>query len=428
MNHSYETPQEGTLDWHVPLNDNFRQLDRDVEIRDADSNRGSYDPVDGGKYLATDTGRVYIGDGSTWNYLGDVVPERTGSSDASGGIHSARTEGDIAVVYEGGIRTIDPGSSTTPVQDAMDIAGQNGGGEVYLPFERVEDEGPIVFHNDCGLYGQYGNSGVKITGSGNDGFVFDAYRSDYSSTGAGENYIYNPAVEGVTLVGQGVTANTGRAVNDAGSWRRKVGQLHIRDWNGVVWEQSGPTFACIHDYILFSNVDAGDAPAIIYCTEYGAPDRYGVLEAYPVATNSGQDSDMIASDPGFNAHFDVVNLGGNMARVFRGVANGFSVSQLAWEPGRQNGTPEYLVEVEITSNISIDSCQLILGETRHVYSSYLGQSSTLAYPDVSSEANVTGALFNVKAAGNTDNPIVYGGSSSTISGDTTGIVALGDMA
>lgn len=79
----YSTPEQGTLDWHVPLNENFTKLDRDVEIRDSDSNRDGYDPADGAKFLATDTGDVYIGDGSQWTQIGTVAPADTSDSTSS---------------------------------------------------------------------------------------------------------------------------------------------------------------------------------------------------------------------------------------------------------------------------------------------------------------------------------------------------------
>jgi len=68
-NQNYKTPSQGSTNWHVPLNDNFELLDTDVEIRDVDGNRDSYEPKDGAKFLATDTKRVYLGDGELWNYL-----------------------------------------------------------------------------------------------------------------------------------------------------------------------------------------------------------------------------------------------------------------------------------------------------------------------------------------------------------------------
>jgi len=73
-NHGYNVPDPGASDWHEPLNENFEQYDTDVEIRGPDGERGDYDPKAGAKYLATDTGAVYLGDGSTWNALPTAGP------------------------------------------------------------------------------------------------------------------------------------------------------------------------------------------------------------------------------------------------------------------------------------------------------------------------------------------------------------------
>lgn len=78
-NHRYTTPTEGTLDWHIPLNENFSKLDRDVEIRDTEANRTNYTPEMGAKFLATDSGATYTGDGSNWNLVGYVT--RAGGGD-----------------------------------------------------------------------------------------------------------------------------------------------------------------------------------------------------------------------------------------------------------------------------------------------------------------------------------------------------------
>jgi hypothetical protein len=71
-NHNYTTPNEGTIDWHVPLNENFELIDTDVEIRDEESNLDDYEPKSGAKFLATDSGAVLIGDGSSWNEIGAI--------------------------------------------------------------------------------------------------------------------------------------------------------------------------------------------------------------------------------------------------------------------------------------------------------------------------------------------------------------------
>ena len=71
-NHSYNTPTRGETNWDVPLNENFERLDADVEIRDVEAATDQYEPKDGAKFLALDTGAVFIGDGSTWVHLGDI--------------------------------------------------------------------------------------------------------------------------------------------------------------------------------------------------------------------------------------------------------------------------------------------------------------------------------------------------------------------
>ncbi|MFC6733696.1 hypothetical protein [Haladaptatus sp. DYSN1] len=81
-NHDYNTPAKGATDWHIPLNQNFESLDRDVEIRDVDANLTDYEPKQDAKFLATDTGNVYIGDGASWNPL--PVGQQSGGSGGSG--------------------------------------------------------------------------------------------------------------------------------------------------------------------------------------------------------------------------------------------------------------------------------------------------------------------------------------------------------
>lgn len=47
-------------------------LDRLVVVRDADDSRGNYTPYGGALYVATDTGTVYRGTGSSWNSIGSL--------------------------------------------------------------------------------------------------------------------------------------------------------------------------------------------------------------------------------------------------------------------------------------------------------------------------------------------------------------------
>ncbi len=76
-NHNYNLPSAGTQNWHQPVNENFRQYDTDIEIRDQAHNLSEYEPKDGAKFLATDTGTVFVGDGDQWAQL--PTPTRAGS-------------------------------------------------------------------------------------------------------------------------------------------------------------------------------------------------------------------------------------------------------------------------------------------------------------------------------------------------------------
>ena len=82
-NHELNTPEEGTLNWDEPINENFRWLDTGIEVRDNESNLDQYTPESGAKFLALDTGRRFIGDGSSWNEATPqprnrlTVPQRT---------------------------------------------------------------------------------------------------------------------------------------------------------------------------------------------------------------------------------------------------------------------------------------------------------------------------------------------------------------
>lgn len=80
-NHSYSTPDSGSTDWDVPINTNFERLDRDVEVRDLESQLSSYTPKDGAKFFAIDTGALFVGDGSAWTEVPHGI-QRTESDPA----------------------------------------------------------------------------------------------------------------------------------------------------------------------------------------------------------------------------------------------------------------------------------------------------------------------------------------------------------
>ena len=103
MSDRYTTPNEGTLDWHVPLNENFEQLDRDVELRDVELRLAVDAPLES-EFRTTvipslapgETGRVAFdlavdGDAPATRYPASV---EVGYTDSDGD----RVEGDTARV------------------------------------------------------------------------------------------------------------------------------------------------------------------------------------------------------------------------------------------------------------------------------------------------------------------------------------------
>lgn len=93
-NNEYNRPAQGSTDWHIPLNENFTQLDTDVEIRDTDSNRSNYTPKDKAKFVATDTHEVYLGDGNNWNKIGRILPDSEVAKVLSNGEVELAADGD----------------------------------------------------------------------------------------------------------------------------------------------------------------------------------------------------------------------------------------------------------------------------------------------------------------------------------------------
>jgi len=72
-NHGLNTPEQGTENWHEPLNANFETIDRAVPIVGQDGARDEYTPAESALYIAVNTGTVYVGDGSNWNELGSFI-------------------------------------------------------------------------------------------------------------------------------------------------------------------------------------------------------------------------------------------------------------------------------------------------------------------------------------------------------------------
>lgn len=169
-NHGYNTPDHGELGWGELLNENAIQLDTEVEIRDTDVNQEQYTPKDGALFRATDTGAVYLGDGSSWKKMDiDVVnASLTGTLDLKGtgsitNVKKVTSKGPVADIEAYGAERAKDGTkadkNATAIQQAVDkndfvFIPPKGTFEVSSPVE-VPSGTHIFSHGN-----QHGEKGV----------------------------------------------------------------------------------------------------------------------------------------------------------------------------------------------------------------------------------------------------------------------------
>ena len=164
-NHNYKEPEPGQNDWHVPINENFEQLNKDVEIRDVEEKRPEYDPKEGTKFLATDTEEVFIGDGEQWVELDSRG--RTPSFD-SVSENIGQTHGDF-LIYESegtyytkrtttGEITTSESDAGVAIQYAVDSLPDEGGVVILGEMSASPDTGIDITRGNVALIGQGRNA------------------------------------------------------------------------------------------------------------------------------------------------------------------------------------------------------------------------------------------------------------------------------
>ena len=130
-NHEYNVPDQGDQDWHQPLNENFEEFEVDIELRDQESNLGDYDPSNGAKFLATDTGVVYLGDGTDWNatFLAASYDDLTGEATISGTLVTSKLDvGSISGSLTGGTELSNIAGSNLSIDSNGQLNASGGGG------------------------------------------------------------------------------------------------------------------------------------------------------------------------------------------------------------------------------------------------------------------------------------------------------------
>lgn len=158
-NHQYNTPAKGAEEWHIPVNENFEQIDTDVEIRDTAANLDDYTPKDGAKFLAIDTGVRYIGNGSSWEKLtiNQELEEQLNDFDsrlseleaqlADDGSSDEETQADLYVAFNDDTAFSEfHDSSHTSRMDVVSSPVQDGAGSVRHRFAEGSNSAGRLMH------------------------------------------------------------------------------------------------------------------------------------------------------------------------------------------------------------------------------------------------------------------------------------------
>lgn len=442
-NHDFTTPKQGTQDWHIPINENFQKLNTAVEIRDADSNRGNYEPRDGGKFLATDTGRVYIGNGSKWNFLGTIGSGSGSGSGDSTTLSAERSAGKVVPMASGltASDAIDTNSTDTPIQDAINLVDSAGGGTVLLPPTTVNSPGDIRMKSRVNLQGaNLFASTVHITDSNADGIVFDA--------DANGGKVEHMNVSGFRLSGPGLSSKTGIAIHHVKGDTHQVhmDRIAFTGWANSIYKvdrnhNTGP-FECRHDNFIVYQCDAGhlggnSGEALIdWQAWYGPANTWGTMALYPTTDFSGSNSN-IACFKGGTHHIDHFNIGGSAGRVLRQTWDGqVNCDYINYEAIEQVSAPRHLVLAEGDQACIVDKVRVKSSATQYVYE--VGYESMQGTPPgrkrigfADNRGEIRANVLNLTAPGDASRPSFYFGPSDDVDvshskNSTGGLRALGD--
>lgn len=441
-NHNFTTPKQGAQNWHVPINENFQKLDTDVEIRDSDSNRGNYQPRDGAKFLATDTGRVYLGNGSKWNLLGTIGSDSGGSS--GGSVSAERLAGRVVPMASGLTPgdAIDPGSTDTPIQDAINLVDSAGGGTVLLPPTTVQSPGNIRMKSNVNLRGtSIFSSAIHIGDNSADGIVFDANAN-------GGNKVEHMNLGGFRLSGPGLSSRTGIAIHHVQGDTHQVhmDRIAFTGWANSIYKvdrnnSTGP-FECRHDNFIVYMCDAGhlgsdSSEALIdWQAWYGPANTWGTMAVYPSSRFSGSNSN-IACFKGGTHHIDHFNIGGSSGRVLRQTWDAqVNCDYINYEAIEQVSAPSHIVLAEGDQACLVDKVRVKNAATEYVYEvgyeSMQGTSPCRKRIGIADDrGEIRANVLNLTAPADSSRPSFYYGSPDNVDVNhsersTGGLRALGD--
>lgn len=215
----------------------------------------------------------------------------------------------LRVITDGGVQTVDPSNTTTPVQDAIDISSTNGGGTVRLPPKSIDSPGGISLASDVALRGHWRSSEINITDNSNHGLILDN--------------VAHVTLDGFQIKGS-VTGSVSNAIHfgsSAGSSGQIiVPRLRVQQWRGPAIDDGGGTsvFDSWWGYCRFHNVDAGDQTAIIDLSNSSQNNNVVCWSINGSDSDTASDSEAIRFGGSECWNFGSLNLFGTANRIFVG--------------------------------------------------------------------------------------------------------------
>jgi hypothetical protein len=326
------------------------------------------------------------------------------------------------------LTTVDPSSSSTPVQDALDYAANNGGGIVELPaLTTIRDTGPVQLHDDVDIDANHAT--IEITGDGNDGLYIN------NSEALTTNYLQADLKGTLEIThANGENGNTGIGLHlVSGVSNSDWDNIRLTGWNGrALFEEPGAaSFQWTINHLYASQTDAGNANGVYDWQGGGAPVQINYVSGYPSDSSSASDSTIIHSDAK-SLNINVINVGGSAGRVVNAApagSHGLAVRQINWEPSTQNSTPNAVVYAVGTNMVKVD--QVVVynnATTNHVYGQFNGGDNYFGTVHVRGTVN-TAILQN---RNDTNGTTIFEGQSSDVAEDSgvtlsTPISCLGDL-
>lgn len=320
--------------------------------------------VGGGALLGTTTQSAAAASGQWEDTNGDNLLELpnhggidVGAVEADGLAVNAKTvqsalDGHVVPVASGlGVSdAIDPASTSTPVQDAIDKFSYRVGGTVLLPPTTVDEGAPINMFSGCRIVGWGGGdivttptSQIRFPSGGHDLVRFD---DDFVHRGC--------ALVGFTLDGQAREQNQSTGVgircgdpNRSASENQNVTRSIVNDVTvrgltaAAIKNEAGSAWVdCEFGRLAIGQVDNGTDPAIDFIDGFGFGNHIAILSAYLGSFDSGEDGKVIHAKQKGSLSIGHANIGGATgAAIVWAVDDGWlNVGGMNYEASDQQST------------------------------------------------------------------------------------------